>query len=762
VASLASINIKFLADLAGFSKQMQNVDRELQKTGKKLQSVGKSLTVGVTVPIVGIGIASLKAASDAEETASKFGTVFRDISADAKAAAEDLVNSYGLSRNASNQLLSDTGDLLTGFGFTQQSALELSTEVNKLAVDLASFTNFSGGAEGASQALTKALLGERESVKSLGISILESDVQAKVLENTQKGLTFETERQAKAFATLQIAQSQSANAIGDYARTSGSFANQMRLIQARISDLGVTFGEILLPFANKLAGVISKLVAGFTDLSPTTKKFIVVLAGIAAAVGPLLALAGTILPALATGFAILTGPIGLVIAGVTAIVAIMVRYWEPIKKLLVDIANYFIDLYNESTIFRIGVEAIGNAFKNMFEVGKFAFEFLKNLIGSFAEAVKNTFVNIGAAVKAILTGDFGSLAEIFKKNLAESAGTFKGFTSELSNDWKTLTGNIETNTKNAIDNAIKGRKIEFIGDDVDAKPVEDAVTNAVSNGVTNGLAKGLAGGGTGSGNVGFLDQLESDLDNLQFEDIDAMSIDVDAITQQARLALDAENAYFEAALEQGQQFIENQRDTVVDGLVENFDIMQARLEAFNEGAATILEQTGESFAEGFGTILGGLASGSTNLGSIAGLFLNTIADMAIRLGKLAISIGIAVEGIKKALQSLNPGVAIAAGIALIALGTLVKSAAANIGGGGNVPAFANGGIVGGSSFFGDKILARVNSGELILNQQQQKAVYEAMNQQPSFGVSLDGQFKLSGEDIILAVERSNNKLNRIG
>ena len=762
MASLASINIKFLADLAGFSKQMQNVDRELQKTGKKLQSVGKSLTVGVTVPIVGIGIASLKAASDAEETASKFGTVFRDISADAKAAAEDLVNSYGLSRNASNQLLSDTGDLLTGFGFTQQSALELSTEVNKLAVDLASFTNFSGGAEGASQALTKALLGERESVKSLGISILESDVQAKVLENTQKGLTFETERQAKAFATLQIAQSQSANAIGDYARTSGSFANQMRLIQARISDLGVTFGEILLPFANKLAGVISKLVAGFTDLSPTTKKFIVVLAGIAAAVGPLLALAGTILPALATGFAILTGPIGLVIAGVTAIVAIMVRYWEPIKKLLVDIANYFIDLYNESTIFRIGVEAIGNAFKNMFEVGKFAFEFLKNLIGSFAEAVKNTFVNIGAAVKAILTGDFGSLSEIFKKNLAESAGTFKGFTSELSNDWKTLTGNIETNTKNAIDNAIKGRKIEFIGDDVDAKPVEDAVSNAVSNGVTNGLAKGLAGGGTGSGNVGFLDQLESDLDNLQFEDIDAMSIDVDAITQQARLALDAENAYFEAALEQGQQFIENQRDTVVDGLVENFDIMQARLEAFNEGAATILEQTGESFAEGFGTILGGLASGSTNLGSIAGLFLNTIADMAIRLGKLAISIGIAVEGIKKALQSLNPGVAIAAGIALIALGTLVKSAAANIGGGGNVPAFANGGIVGGSSFFGDKILARVNSGELILNQQQQKAVYEAMNQQPSFGVSLDGQFKLSGEDIILAVERSNNKLNRIG
>ena len=47
-----------------------------------------------------------------------------------------------------NGFLRDINVISGGFGFTQEEALKLSTEVNKLAVDLASFTNFSGGAEG--------------------------------------------------------------------------------------------------------------------------------------------------------------------------------------------------------------------------------------------------------------------------------------------------------------------------------------------------------------------------------------------------------------------------------------------------------------------------------------------------------------------------------------------------------------------------------------------------------------------------------------
>jgi hypothetical protein len=58
--------------------------------------------------------------------------------------------------------------------------------------------------------------------------------------------------------------------------------------------------------------------------------------------------------------------------------------------------------------------------------------------------------------------------------------------------------------------------------------------------------------------------------------------------------------------------------------------------------------------------------------------LSPLADMAIQLGKLAVATGIAISGIKKAFSSLNPAVAIAAGVALIVLGSAVKAGLSNI------------------------------------------------------------------------------------
>jgi len=261
-------------------------------------SIGKTATiVGGAISAISIGL--VKAASDAEETANKFAVVFKDVSEAAEKSAKNLRDNFGLSSRAAKQLLSDTGDLLTGFGFTGDAALDLSTKVNELAVDLASFTNYSGGAEGASAALTKALLGERESVKSLGISILETDVQAKVLEMTKKGLTFETERQAKAYATLLIAQEQSKNAMGDFARTQDSFANQSRVLKARLDDVVVTLGNALLPIANELIGTVTEIVQNVSKWIEENKTLVTWIVKIIATLGALAAVGGPILMAAA-------------------------------------------------------------------------------------------------------------------------------------------------------------------------------------------------------------------------------------------------------------------------------------------------------------------------------------------------------------------------------------------------------------------------------------------------------------------------------
>lgn len=67
------------------------------------------------------------------------------------------------------------------------------------------------------------------------------------------------------------------------------------------------------------------------------------------------------------------------------------------------------------------------------------------------------------------------------------------------------------------------------------------------------------------------------------------------------------------------------------------------------------------------------------------------------------------------------------------------------------PKFADGGIVGGSSYFGDKLLARVNSGELILNQKQQESLYHMTEDDRGGGVTI-GFDRVRGSDIYLALK----------
>ena len=340
-----TLSVKLSLNDKQFQSALRKSTRSIQRFGKKMQGFGDTMTRNITLPVVGLGAAAVKLASDFEETQSKFNTVFKDISDNAQAASKELSDSFGLSSRASMQLLSDTGDLLTGFGFTQEEALKLSKEVNKLAVDLASFTNVEGGAEAASKALTKALLGERESIKQLGIAITEADLKSFAAE---QGLVFkELGRVEKATLTYQLALQQSQNAVGDFARTSDGFANQLRILKAELEDVAVQLGVEILPLAKDL-------VSGLRDLAKFTNRFsseqrtaALQTAGFAAVLGPIITVAGkmitafsklrlfflgSLLPALINiGKALVAlTPQGKIIAGVILAAQGIYTYWNDL------------------------------------------------------------------------------------------------------------------------------------------------------------------------------------------------------------------------------------------------------------------------------------------------------------------------------------------------------------------------------------------------------------------------------------------------
>lgn len=93
---------------------------------------------------------------------------------------------------------------------------------------------------------------------------------------------------------------------------------------------------------------------------------------------------------------------------------------------------------------------------------------------------------------------------------------------------------------------------------------------------------------------------------------------------------------------------------------------------------SVMTSAFDTIGVSIGELIGDLATGGDAWGNFANTAIGAFGDMAISVGKMAISTGVATLGIKAALESLNGYVAIAAGTALVALGAAVKTGLSNI------------------------------------------------------------------------------------
>lgn len=129
-----------------------------------------------------------------------------------------------------------------------------------------------------------------------------------------------------------------------------------------------------------------------------------------------------------------------------------------------------------------------------------------------------------------------------------------------------------------------------------------------------------------------------------------------------------------------------------------FDAEQGLVDLTNQ-VNQAMGMLADSIGQSLGQLMGDLATGEDAWGNFANAAMSAFGDMAVSVGKMAISTGIATLGIKAALKSLNGYVAIAAGVALVALGTAVKAGLGNIASGNYsaAPSVASSGYTGGMS-----------------------------------------------------------------
>lgn len=378
------------------SSRLDSIGGKLQDIGGKAQKWGGGLTAGVTLPLAALGLGAVDAASDLDESMSKVNVVFGDTAASVIAFSETSATALGQSQQQALEAAGTFGNLFVSMEMGQDVAADMSTGLVTLASDLASFNN--AMPEEALDALRAGLTGETEPLKRFGININAAAVGTKALEMgladisvdmvKVQGLTLDLEKaQAKAAETLaeygegsieyrdaaqsvaevqarlddalagsvdeltsaQKAQAvyalimdQTATAQGDFARTSEGLANSTRIAKAQLADAAATMGQNLLPIGIKVVGFVNDLLGRFKALSPETQRIIVVVAGVAAAIGPLLlglgsliSIIGTLLPAIgAVGgvlgavAGVISGPIVLAVGAVVGAIALLVAAWN--------------------------------------------------------------------------------------------------------------------------------------------------------------------------------------------------------------------------------------------------------------------------------------------------------------------------------------------------------------------------------------------------------------------------------------------------
>ena len=190
---------------------------------------------------------SIMAASDLEEVRNVIDVTFGDDAASIYAWAENAKNAFGMSTLAALDYAGQMGSVLKVQDFAADDVRDMSKAIVELAADYASFKNIDFA--DAFGMLRSGLRGETESIERLGLTVHVSTMMDYLGLEKETDFTKGMTQAEQIMARYNYIMDKSAFVQGDFARTSDSFANQMRILNTNIDQLQASLGEDFLPVA---------------------------------------------------------------------------------------------------------------------------------------------------------------------------------------------------------------------------------------------------------------------------------------------------------------------------------------------------------------------------------------------------------------------------------------------------------------------------------------------------------------------------------
>jgi phage-related protein len=343
----AQRDLQKLGDASG--ETAKTFSQKFDSMGRSMSDFGGTMTTHVTLPLLAAGAAVFAAFSEEEEAIARMTGALRANAGQANVTGDEI-------RNLASQLQKTTT-------FADDATISA-------AGLLLTFHHIRNELGDGNKVFDRTLVAAQNLSAALGTDLESATMQlAKALENPATGLTALT----RSGTTFTAQQKDMIRTMADAGDTLGAQRMILDVVESQYGGMAETmaqttrgkikqslntlgdsmeqFGALLVPMVDKVSEFIKQLGDGLANLEPETRQTIVMFAGIAAAIGPVLLVVGKLITSIVAIKGVLAGivaavslPVLAVIAVIAALVAAFVVAWQNSEQFRITVTKAFNDV----------------------------------------------------------------------------------------------------------------------------------------------------------------------------------------------------------------------------------------------------------------------------------------------------------------------------------------------------------------------------------------------------------------------------------
>lgn len=443
---IGALRVVLGIETAAFEKGLKGATASLSSIGRRMQSIGATLSASVTAPLVAIGYKSVEAFQESER---------------ALAAVEAAVKSTGGAAGLATAELSAMAAKLQSLSTFDDDEI-----LSKVTANLLTFTNVTGAAFDRAQVAildVSARLGQdlQSSAIMVGKALNDPILGMTALRRVGIQLSEQQQEQVRSFMAVGDVASAQGVILDELTRqfggqaaalantTSGALEQAKNAWGDAMEEIGAVIAEVIPPIAE----AIKSAAEAFRALNPETRKWIVIIGGMAAILGPLIGMLGLFL----AGIAAISAPVLAVVAAVAALTAGFILFREEIttaatiavemvQKIYAAVKEWIVDKLNavwESVV--SGIRQVGDAFKWLYDsvVGH---SWVPDMVTGVEDWMGRLGSSFGSAIGGLIDGTLSwkdALAQLGKELInigVQSLGSMMG--GGFGNLFQSLAGSL--------------------------------------------------------------------------------------------------------------------------------------------------------------------------------------------------------------------------------------------------------------------------------------------------------------------------------